>query len=72
MSVTELQELVARMERQEKDLESKIGKVVNQNKKLSQKITVQDKKKNADNKKAAAKRQPRNVTILTPEESSKK
>ena len=40
MSVTELQDLVAQMERQEKDLEIKISKVVGHNKKLSQKITV--------------------------------
>lgn len=40
LSVEELQELVAQMERQEKTLETKIGKVVSQNKKLSEKITV--------------------------------
>ena len=70
MSVTELQDLVAQMERQKKDLEIKISKVVGHNKKLSQKITVQN-QKNPDNKQQA-KRQPRNVTIQTPDDEGEK
>lgn len=47
MKVEQLQVIVAQMEKQEKDLKSEIGRVVKQNKKLSEQVMQQNKGKGA-------------------------